>query len=171
MIATWISHKLPFKSDRLLLHRCPCQKVTTKQLFGLWRESILKNHEDIFQNTTVTTNYSEPPFSWPHKMPLPLIQKNHYHPVFSDTSDQRCVQVDQLGDLGDPVPSSNAPLKRFDYVPPDENDGFVTGDLGWFFFETRFRNSQFTKKWGLRKNASLFSLVPLSWSNILYVYE
>ena len=39
--------------------------------------------------------------------------------------------MDQLGDLGDPAPSSNAPLKRFDYVPPDTT--VFSGDLGVFF--------------------------------------
>lgn len=52
--------------------------------------------------------------------------------------------MDQLDDLGDPVPSSNAPLKRFDYVPPDTTDR-SPATWGGFFFETRFGNSQFTR--------------------------
>ena len=154
MIATWISNKLPFKSDSLLLHRFPCQKVTTKRRFGLWRESILKNHEDIFQNTTVTTNKVSHYFPSPQNATNHLSEKTTIIQFF-------LTQVTKGASrwINWTIWAIQFHLQMLHWSALTTchlTRRFFPATWGGFFFWNTVSKQPVYKKWGLRKNVSLF---------------
>ena len=110
MIATWISKATDFSCSK---------KARPNGCLDFEGNTSIKIRKSSSKTLQFSCQYSEPPFChhFPPKKNVMHLSDNHYHPTFSH-SYQRC-GVQMVDQLGDPVPSSNAPPKHFDYVPPD----------------------------------------------------